>query len=91
LQKSLSLNASQEKANFMVGYIFAQEKNYAKAILAYSAAIKINANYAEAYYWRAFSYFELQKNQLACADWKKAKKLNFKDAINQLNKNCTSD
>jgi tetratricopeptide (TPR) repeat protein len=51
-------------------------------------AIEINPSYAEAYYNRGIAKIKSDQNDGGCSDFKKAKDLGYKNAIEQLNINC---
>ncbi len=50
-------------------------KDYEKAIADYDEAIRLNSNYANAYYNRGVAHFNLGKKDKALADWKEAGKI----------------
>ncbi len=52
------------------------EKDYNKAIDNYNMALKLNPEYAEAYYFRGYAYYELKDYGKAIEDYSKAIKLN---------------
>ena len=52
------------------------EKDYIKAIDNYNMALKLNPEYAEAYYFRGYAYYNLKDYGKAIEDYSKAIKLN---------------
>ncbi len=52
------------------------EKDYNKAIDNYNMALKLNSEYAEAYYFRGYAYYNLKDYGKAIEDYSKAIKLN---------------
>jgi hypothetical protein len=64
------------------GVELAKKYQYKEAFTAFTKAIELKADFAEAYYNRAVVWFELPANSFpnsdGCADLKKAKELGFK-------------
>ena len=64
------------------GVELAKKYQYKEAFTAFTKAIELKADFAEAYYNRATVWFELPANSFpnsdGCADLKKAKELGFK-------------
>ena len=64
------------------GVELASKYQYKEAFTAFTKAIELKADFAEAYYNRAVVWFELPANTFenmdGCADLKKAKELGFK-------------
>jgi len=64
------------------GVELAKKYQYKEAYTAFTKAIELKADFAEAYYNRATVWFELPANTFenmdGCADLKKAKELGFK-------------
>jgi tetratricopeptide (TPR) repeat protein len=58
------------------------------AIADYDRAISINSSAHEVYYNRGFSRLKMGDKQGACADWKKASHLGFKQGDEALAKYC---
>jgi tetratricopeptide (TPR) repeat protein len=50
-------------------------ENYQQAILDYTMAISINADYAHAYYNRGLAYLKINKTEYSQADFAKAAEL----------------
>jgi tetratricopeptide (TPR) repeat protein len=64
------------------GVELAKKYQFKEAHIAFTKAIELKADFAEAYYNRATAWFELPANTFenmdGCADLKKAKELGFK-------------
>ena len=65
----------------------AMKKNQ-EAINDYSMSLDLNPKQATVYYSRAFSYQELNEQERACSDFKKAFSLGFKDALIHVQEFC---
>jgi len=63
------------------GHRLMAEERYQEAIEAYSRAIVLNVEYAEAYFKRAACYYRLGSYQKAADDLKAAALLGCEDAI----------
>ena len=59
---------------------FFSKGDHITAINYYDKTIKINPNYARAYYNRGYVYNEMNQKNKACADWKKAASLGYANA-----------
>jgi len=69
------LNVSAEEW-FKKGYVYAEMGNYRAAVKAYTQAIRMNPEYADAYANRGISYTELEDLRPAIRDFTKAVQLN---------------
>jgi tetratricopeptide (TPR) repeat protein len=54
-------------------------ENYDEAVKSYSTYIQQNPKIAEAYYWRAYSYYKLKQPQQALNDVNKALEMDPKN------------
>ena len=54
----------------------------------YDKAIKLNPNFAKAFYNRGNSNFDLGLNKEACLDWMKAAQLGYESAEDMMIQNC---
>jgi tetratricopeptide (TPR) repeat protein len=63
-------------ARYNMGAIYAQKKDFDKAIENFTQAIKLDPNYADAYNVRGSAYLAKKDYVLARADWEKALQIN---------------
>ena len=64
------------------------KKDYKAALLDYDKTLKLNDEYAEAYYQRGLTHQILGDKQKSCDDFKKADKLKLKDGGTAFKKYC---
>jgi|GEM_PF-2113072 len=76
-QTTIELNPNYSSAYFEIGNIYYSKKNYLKQIEFYSKAIDLEKNNGRYYYWRGRGYVEIGLNEMACADFTKAKELKY--------------
>lgn len=67
---------SRAREEYLKGLNLARNKNTEQAIIAFSAAIRLSPNYANAYVNRGFQYDELDRPEKAVADFSAAIRLN---------------
>jgi len=70
------------------GLAYFNLKKYKEAISCYSNVIKLQPNFAEAYYYRAFAIYFTGNKEAACKDLKQAADYGYKQAAEALIKNC---
>lgn len=75
-------------AYFMKGRALHQLGNTGEAMKDYSTAIKMDKDFAEAYFYRGMLKLATNKRKGACEDLTLAGKLNFKEAATALEKYC---
>ncbi|MEE3368511.1 MAG: tetratricopeptide repeat protein [Planctomycetota bacterium] len=73
-------NEDRAHEKYLQGLTLARNKETEQAILAFSAAIRLSPNYANAYVNRGFQYDELDQAEKAIADFSAAIRLNPKYA-----------
>jgi len=79
---ALELNPKYSEAFFYRGLIYGKEfHKYQKALKDFDKAIKYNPEYAEAYLNRGVTYRILDDLKHAVPDWRKARDLGMKDAV----------
>lgn len=61
---------------FQKGTVFLRTDQYQKAIQAFSQAIALHANFAQAYHKRGTAHYYAKRSDLACLDWHKACQIN---------------
>ena len=73
-------------SHYNLGCAYFSKKEYPKAIIAFSDAIKLNQRYKEAYYNRSLAYFRSRRLKEAKRDAEKAISINryYKRARNLL-------
>ena len=76
LENSLRLNAQSYAANFNLGGLYFESKNYEKAVLFYEKAVLVNINSDDAYYRLAETYQKLGRKNDALQNCQKALKIN---------------
>jgi len=75
---------------FYIGQAYFQRNNYKLALIYFNDVLSTNPKLASAYNYRAFCYWQLDKKDLACAEWQKAIVLGLEEAKNNLTTYCTS-
>jgi serine/threonine protein kinase len=65
---------------FDEGETHRKAKRFKEAIVAYTHAIELNANYTNAYYNRGLTYYDLKQYELALADYERALALDPNDS-----------
>jgi len=74
--------------NFNKGTQFLINGNYEKAIANFSATLKIDSLYIDAYYNRATAFYKLGNKAAACVDWKTLTQLEQKEGEKLYIENC---
>jgi len=75
-QRAIELNpASAEAHTSLAMVLFDYDRDWQAAQKEFQAAIKLNANYANAHHWYAFRLAEMGQNEEALAEIQKAQKL----------------
>lgn len=72
VDKALSINVNNPKANHYLGNLYADNKKYQKAIGAYQKAISIDPSYALPYYGLGNEYQNIKEYQKAHTAYRKA-------------------
>lgn len=72
---------------YQQGVIFAEEQNYDDALTSFAQAIKLNADYLEAYQYRGFILSKMGFNLRADAEFKKAHQIKLRNKVKQPPKN----
>lgn len=85
---ALSRNTGYLLAYNNRGILKGKHGNIQGAITDFSEAIKLKHDYAEAYYNRGVAYYQQQKPDEACKDWRKASSLGFKQANSVISQYC---
>ena len=75
-------------AHYNMGNVLAKMQNYHEASAAYSKALEINPEFAEAYYNRGLTRLYLTDTVAACTDFSKAGQFGFADVYPILRKSC---
>jgi tetratricopeptide (TPR) repeat protein len=65
----VELNQEDTDAWYFIGFIHNKTKNFLEAINALSKVISIESQAGDAYYQRGIAYFNILKDEEACADW----------------------
>ncbi len=85
----LILKTSDNNYLFNIGFSYLQLENYKEAIIFFNKVIENNPeNIANALTLRGAAYQNLNLKLEACADWKKAVSIGFKDAQKYLDNYC---
>lgn len=66
---------------YQQGVIFAEEQNYNDALTSFAQAIKLNADYLEAYQYRGFILSKMGFNLRADAEFKKAHQIKLRSKV----------
>ncbi|MCB0643600.1 MAG: tetratricopeptide repeat protein [Phaeodactylibacter sp.] len=86
-ERAIDLGESElQFPHFNLAEIFTEQQQYAKAIEAYNAALRYQADYAEAYNGRGWVYFSIQELEPALKDIEKAIELDPDFALAYNNK-----
>ncbi len=89
LDKAIELNPDFDEAYLLRAEEKRKLKDFSGAISDFSKAINLNPNNAKAYHERAkIKYYNMQKTEEACADWKKASELGHSAAKLWYNDEC---
>lgn len=80
LKKLLEENPKNPAVQITVGQLNEKRKNYKRSIEAYTMAITLDPTNGLPFYRRAYSYWQLDRLNEACPDWKKASELGIIDA-----------
>ena len=89
--QDLSISLSKEKSDkgyFDRAVAYSQLKMYAKAIDDFNASLSMNADNAEAIYYRGLTFKYMNRNDEACKDFKRSLELGFKDASEAIELYC---
>ncbi|MGB0402564.1 MAG: tetratricopeptide repeat protein [Salibacteraceae bacterium] len=86
--KSLEIDPEFYFTWFNIGIVRAEKRDFEGSIDAYNNAIKINPEFAEAYYNKGLTYLYLKNNKRACNELSKAGELGIKDAYLVMKKYC---
>lgn len=71
-----------------MGIAYRQMKQYERALESFSQALRQDADYAEAYYYRGTTYAMMNLADNACADFRRASELKYPYMQGQLQKYC---
>lgn len=77
LQKAISLGMKEPNAYFNLGNLYIKQNKFKEAEAQFSLAIAMNANYAEAYVFRAICKSALKMKKESISDLNKARELGF--------------
>jgi tetratricopeptide (TPR) repeat protein len=90
-----SINAQSENIDFQTynklyndGTVLIGEKKFQDAIILFENALKIKPTSAEAIFAKGTCNLMLNKRDKACIDFENANKLNYKPALEYINKYC---
>lgn len=78
--QALEIDENTDCVWFNIGNVQYELEDFQAALQAYSRCIEINSEYAEAYFGRALSNFQLGRPHGGCFDMKLAKRLGFSPA-----------
>ena len=84
---SLSKGKS-DKGYFDRAVAYSQLKMYAKAIDDFNTSLSMNADNAEAIYYRGLTFKYMNRNEEACKDFKHSLELGFTDASKAIEDYC---
>lgn len=73
-------------AYYNIGYIYMQEQNYEKAVAAFTKALSLDANFAEALFNRGVAYIKMGKMKQAVPDLSHAGELGLYDSYSLIKK-----
>lgn len=91
IEKSKQLTVQQlDKANdhFIKGLELLNGKKFEKAVTEFTSCLRIDSTYLDAYYNRAYSFYQLNNHELACQNWKKLMDLGQKQGEKLYKENC---
>ena len=80
LKKAMALNADNPYLHYDLGNAYALQKDYARAMVYYDKALKLDSRIAEAYYNRGLVKIALQQQTEGLKDLGKAGELGLYDA-----------
>lgn len=87
-RQTLDFESDFYLAWFNLALVKAEKGEFEEAIEAYSKVIKINDQFAEAYFNRGVTYLYLKNNKKACNDFSKAGELGIQEAYKMVKKYC---
>jgi len=73
---------------FERGTLYLERNNFEKAIADFTTCLAIDPLYLDAYYNRAYAYFQLKQTDNACKDWGYLKDLEQANATQLFEQNC---
>ena len=85
---SLTQNKNQTEALTLLAALQLQNKETMPALQNLNLALQIDKNYAMAYFYRGFVWFELLEPAKACNDWQQAELLHFETVRNYKSQFC---
>ncbi|HLN53807.1 MAG TPA: tetratricopeptide repeat protein [Lentimicrobium sp.] len=90
--KNYDLAISRNK-KYLLAYnnraiLLGKHGNLNEAIQDLTKAINLKPDYAEAWYNRGVAYYQMQQNEKACHDWRRAAELGFKEANIVMGRYC---
>jgi len=85
---AVAISGATSVAYFMKARALHQLGNVNEAMREYNAAIKMNPTYGQAFYYRGMLNQLIEKNQQACADFRKAVENNFAMAQDAIDSYC---
>ena len=85
-EKALKKDNKNAYLYYNIGNIYAQNKDYTKAITFYDKALKIDSRLAEAYYNRGLANIYNKKTTIGISDLSKAGELGIYDAYSAIKK-----
>ena len=86
--KSIELDPDFYYSWFNVAIVLSEKKEFENAINAYNRVLKINPDFAEAYYNRGLNYLYLENSKKACNDFSKAGELGLRNAYEVMKVYC---
>jgi tetratricopeptide (TPR) repeat protein len=86
--KALAITPGDYRVFYNRATTYLKLKNYEKAEADLTAFIKLYGNYAQAYYYRGYCRYYLDRKPECCQDMKTAVALNQKDAEDFISKYC---
>lgn len=85
---AVKFNEQLPQAQFWMGRAQHQLGLFAEALISYNNAINLDRNFGDAYLYRGAIKMQGDRKKSACADFKKAKDLDVKEAAGALLKYC---